>query len=89
MVGIIQTVSHPLKKMTFLLHEEDTMSKSKRYFYRNELLPLSEVVRRSGLSRTTVLSRIRNGEPITEQARQCKDIYSEKRAVLRKYGYKV
>ena len=66
------------------------MSKSpKRYLYRNELLPLSEVVRRSGLSRTTVLSRIRNGEPITEQARQCKDIYSEKRAVLRKYGYKV
>ena len=66
------------------------MSRSvKRYLYRNELLPLSEVVRRSGLSRTTVLSRIRNGEPITEQARQRKAIYSEKRAVLRKYGYKV
>lgn len=61
----------------------------KKYDYHGELLTVREIVEKSGLSKSTVLSRIRNGEPITEQARQCKDIYSEKRAVLRKYGYKV
>ena len=61
----------------------------KKYDYHGELLTVREIVKKSGLSKSTVLSRIRNGEPITEQAKQCKDIYSEKRAVLRKYGYKV
>ena len=61
----------------------------KKYDYHGELLTVREIVEKSGLSKSTVLSRIRNGEPITEQARQCKDIYAEKRAVLRKYGYKV
>lgn len=61
----------------------------KRYDYHGELLTVREIVEKSGLSKSTVLSRIRNGEPIEKQAKQCKDIYSEKREVLRRYGYKV
>lgn len=65
------------------------MSELKRYLYHNELLPLSEIIKRSGLSRSTVFARIRKGKPIEEPGEQSSRSYREKAEVMRRYGYKV
>ena len=64
------------------------MNTLKKYNYHGELLPFDEIVRRSGLSVSTVRRKIRNGEQIEDNPAQG-PADSEKREVLRRYGYKV
>ena len=64
------------------------MNIPKKYNYHGEQLPINEIVRRSGLSVSTVRRKIKNREPIDDNPKQSlADL--KKREVLRRYGYKV